>query len=107
MILVCKNAPKQLSHLSGIVSSEFRLLRICILLFILILAIYICTIHYFLIPVEYTRKVRANYLVSLMTLTTCILACTHSTVAVYAEESDVADGDEEISNSVRNLPSNT
>jgi hypothetical protein len=29
----------------------------------------------------------------------------HSTVAVYAEESDVDDGDDEISNSVRNLPS--
>jgi hypothetical protein len=93
MILVCENAPKQLSHLSRIVSSEFRLLRIRILLFILILSIYICTIHYFIILVEYTRKVRANYLVYLTTLTTCISARTHSTVAVYAEESDV--GEEE------------
>jgi hypothetical protein len=58
------------------------------------------TIHYFLIEVEYTRKVCANYLVYLTTLTTCILARTHSTVAVYAEESDVDDGDEEISDSV-------
>jgi hypothetical protein len=105
MILVCQNVPKQLSHLSGIVSSEFRPLRIRILLFILILSIYICTIHYFLILVEYTRNVRANYLVSLTTLATCISARTHSTVAVYAAESDVGEEDEKRSDSVRNLPS--
>jgi hypothetical protein len=99
MILVCENAPKPSNYrtypgsfLQNSVSKEFA----SFYSFILIFSLYICTIHYFLM---------SNYLVSLTTLTTFILARTHSTVTVYAEESDVDDGDEEISNSVRNLPS--